>query len=191
MADVDVLESGERLAVPAGAAEAERGGLIADGLRVGEVDDAVVGELRMQHDVLIAVHGAGQTGNPRPERVGTARDGLGIQHAVTQDANLARARRDEHVEIGQDGQAPRKLDLVGDDDDADIHVFAGLERERPLGQRLVRKPERGDGNVEGIELNVLLGDGGRCDEDRRVQSQDSEQGGAPCSASVVHDWLTS
>ena len=134
------LSVGERAAGPARARDGERRAVVAERLRVAQIQRLVLRELRMQRDVHVAVHGARQARRARGERRRAAGDGIRVELAVAHHAQLAVALRDQHRAVGQERQRERKRQRFREHRDADVLAFAGRVVERPVGERLVGKP---------------------------------------------------
>ena len=130
-------------------------------LGVGEVDQPVLGEPRVQRDVH----------QPRVDSpgvdLGHARDRLGVEHAVADDAQASCPLRDQDVPVRQDRERPRPGESGDRHDAEELPV-------RFQDPRAVRKPSYrwGRKGIGGLPLGHRLraggrGDGrGRNDEDR-------------------------
>ena len=103
--DEDVPDVGERLPSKRPRAMRHRPALLVERLRVGEIDELVLGKLRMERDVHVAVNGAGQAGLAGPVGRRAAGDRLRIEHAVADDPQLAGALGDQHAPSGRNASA--------------------------------------------------------------------------------------
>ncbi len=126
------------------------------GLVVGDVDQAVAGEIGMQHDVHVTVRGAGIAGFAREDRIRPAGDEPGAFRPGLEQMQLTLARHDQHVAIGQEGQRHRVFDIARDHLDANVHSFGGAIMERALWQRVVGNPGRRDRISAGRHLDPVL-----------------------------------
>ena len=133
--DEDVLHVSERRsAIPL---RAQYGGrriawAIRARLRVGQVDQAVLDELRMQRDIEQAAESRCQHLRHRPDR-------RRVQHAVLDLAQPPRALGDEHAPIGKERDAPRAIDALGDEGDFHATAAAGGELPRSRAECVNRR----------------------------------------------------
>ena len=157
--DVDLLDILQARADEPAAGD--RGGriVIVVGARIGEVDQAVLREAGVQRHVE-------QPALAIVPHLGHARDRLGHEPAVRDDAEPAGALRHQHPPVGQEGEAPGVLQPVHHLDQMET-VLGALERAEPLGRR-----ERA----------------GRAEENRRHREQrpDGAYGSYPSTASLRH-----
>ena len=98
--DEQVLHVDERLAVEAAARERRRPFLLLT-LRVGQVDELVLRELRMDGDFE-------QPALPDREHLGRPGHRLRVERAAADDPQLSRLLGDEHVAVRQEREAPRR-----------------------------------------------------------------------------------
>ena len=144
----DVADVGQRLAVPRAACERRRAGRCdcrsaasrwGDGRAhrfvVREVDQLVLGEPRVQHDV----HQTLQAGRPHRRH---ARDGIRIEHAVTNDPQTARTLGHEDRAVGQKRDRPGLVEVLRHYDQAQTALFGGLQHDRAVGERRRRPVDR-------------------------------------------------
>jgi len=129
--DEYILNISERgPAVPARAAD--RGGrmsrILSTGLRVREVDQAILREVRVQRDV----HQAAETNCPY---LGQTGDRRGIEHAFANYAQPSAALRYQHVAAGNKCESPGMIEPFRHNGDADVGLF-GFEIPRTLAQRI-------------------------------------------------------
>ena len=121
------------MAIEAGAGERGRDHVVRDVLRVGEIDDLVLREIGMGQDF----HQSGQT---HGMYFGHAGDRLGIEAAVTHEAEPAGAFGNEHVAVGKKCQAPGMHETAGHRDYADLGwpgLFARLAAARERWWRVL------------------------------------------------------
>ena len=125
--DVDLLDILQARADEPAAGD--RGGriVIVVGARIGEVDQAVLREAGVQRHVE-------QPALAIVPHLGHARDRLGHEPAVRDDAEPAGALRHQHPPVGQEGEAPGVLQPVHHLDQMET-VLGALERAEPLGRR--------------------------------------------------------
>ena len=103
LGDQNIFDVGERLAVPLPARNGQRRALHSaffHGLRIREVNQLVLGELRVEDDV----HQACQTAGVNVRQAG---DRLLVEDAVANDSQSALAFRDQHAAVRQKCEAPR------------------------------------------------------------------------------------
>src|SRR4026208_2223295 len=98
--DEDVLDVGERGPIESAARQCRRREIVVARLRVGQIDEAILRERRMQRDVE-------QTAKHTREDFGDAGNRCWIEHAVADDAQTALALGGEHRSIGKKREAPR------------------------------------------------------------------------------------
>jgi hypothetical protein len=82
-----------------------RAALFGTGLRVGEVNQAVLNEARMQRDIEKAAQASGQHRRKRSDR-------CGVEHAVSNHAEPAGSLGDEHPAIGKKSNSPRMIQIL-------------------------------------------------------------------------------
>ena len=172
LGDEHVLDVDERGAVELAADQGD-GALAAGDLpRVGEVDVAVVGEVRMNRDLHHPGKAAGK------DVVRHAGDGLVHQHAVANQAQVAAALGDQHVALGQERERPRTVDAA--DDDGDLHLGDQVGVHDP---RLVRQFHAGKAAAAAAVSRLrdrLAGDGGS-------EEEHGDPGYSSCGLSVHRD----
>ena len=118
----DILHVDERGAVEPTAGQRGRRQSVFTRLRVRQVEQVILGEFRMEHDVEQAAQRQGFHG-------GHAGDWLGIEHAVLDQAKPSRTLGDQHAPIGQEREAPRIDEILRDQAHADA-VRGRLEGQR-------------------------------------------------------------
>ena len=124
----EIADVGERAAFEPASRERRCAFAVLDGLGVGEVDQPIVGEPRMERDV----HEAAVAVRPH---AGHAGDRRRIEDAVADDADPAGPFGDQHAPVRQEGDGPRVRETPGDDAHADLVLFGGIEHKRPRAQR--------------------------------------------------------
>ena len=93
---------------------------VADRLGVGEVDEVIVGEPRMEGDIHQTAVAVG------PDRR-HARNRLRVEHAVANDTEPAGPLGDQHAAVGKERDGPRMRESPGHDADADLVLLGGVE----------------------------------------------------------------
>ena len=124
----EIADVGERAAFESAARERRRALAVLDGLGVGEVDQTVVGEPRMQRDV----HEAAVAVGPHTRHAGNRRR---IEYAVADDAEPAGPFGDQHAAVREKRDAPWMRQPSGHDADADLVLFGRIEHERSRTER--------------------------------------------------------
>ena len=99
--------------------------LVVHALRVAQVHELVLRELRMQHEIHVAMHRAGQSRGAREVAGRAAFDRVRIELAALDHADVGFALRHEHRAVGQERDRERKRQFFGYDDDANVLAFAG------------------------------------------------------------------
>ena len=134
--DKQIADVREGRAVPSAARQRRRDLSGAVGFAVGEVDQFVLGEARVEHDIH-------QPAEPKRLRLRHAGDRLRVEHAVADDPKLAGAQLgDEHAAIREEREAPGLGELLGHDHDADLVLLGGVEHERAVAERRAHDPDR-------------------------------------------------
>src|SRR4029453_19486043 len=87
----DVLEIGQRSTVEAPSRDGHCPALLIERLRVAQIDQLILGKLRMQRDVHVTVNGTWQAGPSCPVRSRAAGNRMRVEHAVADDAETTGA----------------------------------------------------------------------------------------------------
>jgi hypothetical protein len=126
----DDLDIGQRSAGPAAAGQHRLADIVGNGPVIGQIDEAVAREIRMQDDVHQSLQPAGAD-------LGHAGDRLRIEHAVTDDSQIADALGDQHVAVRQECDRPWLTQIARDDDDAQLAMLGHgrFDQERPVPER--------------------------------------------------------
>src|SRR5690606_24202967 len=174
LGDEDLLDVLEAIVHEARAADRGRAEVAFTGVRVAEVDDLIRFEVGMQHDVVQAAL------THRSDRRHT-RDR--VRHlAVTDDAQLTAALRDEHVAVRQPRDAPRVDEALGDGHDAELVA----RRPRRLGIGDCAERERG-GGAEGRDDALRRGTERRDVSPRCSSHECSSRSARPADVRVPAD----
>ena len=128
LGDEQFLDVGEGHALEPAAGERGGGHAVGATLVVGEIDEVILGEARVEHDVH-------QPRQPLRLHHRHAADRRRVEHAVLQQAQPARPLGDEHAAVGKPGEAPRVGEAAGDDRHLDLVLLRRVEHPRTVAER--------------------------------------------------------